>query len=151
MESRLMSERVFAMTSAFSWQNSVSLCPASFCISRPNLPVTPGVSWLPTFAFQSPKLKRTSFLGVSSKGLVGLHRTVQLQPLQHYRLGHRLGLLWHWMVCLGKEQRLFCYFWDYIWVVHFGLFFWLRAIPFVLRDSCPQTTTQLHSPHKLVK
>ena len=34
---------VFAMTSAFSWQNSISLCPASFCIPRPNLPVTPGV------------------------------------------------------------------------------------------------------------
>ena len=28
------------MTSAFSWQNSISLCPASFCIPRPNLPVT---------------------------------------------------------------------------------------------------------------
>ena len=27
------------MTSAFSWQNSVSLCPASFCTPRPNLPV----------------------------------------------------------------------------------------------------------------
>ena len=23
------------------WQNSVSLCPASFCTPRPNLPVTP--------------------------------------------------------------------------------------------------------------
>ena len=49
------------MTSAFSGQNSISLCPASFCIPRPNLPVIPGVSffffpgvsWLPTFAFQS--------------------------------------------------------------------------------------------------
>ena len=29
------------MTSAFSWQNSISLCPASFRIPRPNLPVTP--------------------------------------------------------------------------------------------------------------
>ena len=26
------------MTSAFSSQNSISLCPASFCIPRPNLP-----------------------------------------------------------------------------------------------------------------
>ena len=26
------------------------------------------------------------------KGLVGLHRTIQLQLLQHYWLGHRLGL-----------------------------------------------------------
>ena len=30
------------MTSAFSRQNSISLCPASFCTPRPNLPVTPG-------------------------------------------------------------------------------------------------------------
>ena len=51
------------MTSAFSWQNSISLRLASFCIPRPNLPVTPGVSWLPTFAFQFPIMKRTSFLG----------------------------------------------------------------------------------------
>ena len=34
------------MTSAFSWQNSVSLCPASFCTRRPNLPATPSISWL---------------------------------------------------------------------------------------------------------
>ena len=60
-------KRVFAMTSSFSWQNSVSLCPALFCTSRPNLPVTPGISWLHNFAFQSPIMKRTSFLGVSSR------------------------------------------------------------------------------------
>ena len=58
---------VFAMTSAFSWQNSISLCPASFRIPRPNLPVTSGVSCLHTFAFQSPIMKRTSFWGFISK------------------------------------------------------------------------------------
>ena len=58
------------------------------------------------------------------KGLVGLHRTIQLQLLQHYWLGHRLGLLWYWMVCLRNEQRLFCRFWDCIQVLHFGLFYW---------------------------
>ena len=102
------------MTSAFSWQNSIRVCPASFRISRPNLPVTPGVSWLPTFAFQSPIIKRT-FLGVFIlKGLVSFHRTIQLQLLQHYWSGHRLGLLWYWLVCLGNEQRSFCHFWDCI-------------------------------------
>ena len=55
------------MTRVFSQQNSVSLCPASFGIPRPNLPVTPDVSELSTFAFQSPVMKRTSFLGVSSR------------------------------------------------------------------------------------
>ena len=48
------------------------------------------------------------------QGLVGLHRTLQLQLLQHYWLRHRLGLLWYWMVCLGNEQWPFCRFWDYI-------------------------------------
>ena len=27
------------MTNEFSWQNSISLCPASFCTPRPNLPL----------------------------------------------------------------------------------------------------------------
>ena len=39
------------MTSAFSWRNSISLYPASFCTPMPNFPVTPGISCLPTFAF----------------------------------------------------------------------------------------------------
>ena len=85
---------MFAMTSAFSWQNSVSLCPASFCIPRPNLTVTPGISgYLDTF--QSPMTKKTFFffffLVLVLEGLVGLHRSVQFQLLQHYWLGHRLG------------------------------------------------------------
>ena len=52
------------MTSAFSWQNSISLCAASFCTSRPNLSVTPGVSWLPTFAFHL--YKKTIITGLPS-------------------------------------------------------------------------------------
>ena len=63
--SLVLLEEGVAMTSAFSWQNSISLCPASFCTPRPNLPVTPSISLLPTFAFQSPVMKRTSFWGVS--------------------------------------------------------------------------------------
>ena len=72
------------------------------------------------------------------QGLVGLHRTIQLQLLQHYWLGHRLGLLWYWMVCLGDEQRSFCRFWDCIQLLHFGLLLTMTATPFLLRDSCPQ-------------
>ena len=91
-------------SSAFFWLNSISLSFASFCTPRPNLPVTPGVSWLPTFAFQSPMMKRT-FLGVLVlEDLVGFHRTAQLQLLQHYLSGHRLGLLWYWMVALETNR-----------------------------------------------
>ena len=130
-------DNVCAMTSVFSWQNSLSLCPASFCTPRPNLPVTPGVSWLPTSAFQSPIMKRTSFWVLILGDLVGLHRTVQLQPLQHYWSGRRLGLLWYWMVCLETE-RSFCHFWDCIQVMHFELLSTMIDTPFLLRDSCPQ-------------
>ena len=44
-------KRVFAMTGAFSWQNSISLCPDSFRIARPNLLVTPG-DGIPVELFQ---------------------------------------------------------------------------------------------------
>ena len=121
--SLVLLKRVFSMTSAFSWQNSASLCHTSFCTLRPNLPVTPGISWLPTFAFQSPIMKRISFLGVL-EGLVGLHRTIQLQLLPQYLSGHRRGL-WYWMVCLGNEQRSSCRFQDCIQGLHFGLSSWL--------------------------
>ena len=103
-------KRVFAMTSAFSLQNSISLCPTSFCTPRPNLSVTPDISWLPNFVFQSPLWEGHLFWVLVLEGLVGLHRTVQFQLLQHYWSGHRLGLLWYWMACLGNEKRQFCCF-----------------------------------------
>ena len=70
-----------------------------------------------------PYDEKDIFFGVLVlKGLVGFHRTVQLQLLQCYWLGHRLGLPWYWMVCLGNEQRSFCRFWDCIQVLHFRPF-----------------------------
>ena len=48
--------------------------------------------------------KEHHFLMLVLEGLVGLHRTILLQLLWHYWFGHRLGLLWYWMVCLGNEQ-----------------------------------------------
>ena len=102
---------VLAVTSPFCWQNSVNLCLSSFFIPRPNLSVTPVISWFPTFAFQFPIMKRISFLVLVLEGLIGLLRTVQLQLLWHFGLGHRFGLLWYWKVCLGDEHKSFCHFW----------------------------------------
>ena len=62
------------------------------------------------------------------EGLVGLHRTIQRQLLQHYWSGHRVRLLWYWMACLGNEQRSFCHFWECIQVLHFELFCWLWGL-----------------------
>ena len=112
------------MTIAFSWQNSVSLCPASVCTPRPNLPVTPSVSWIPTFAFQFPMMKGMFLFGVSSRRPVSLHRTIQLQLFWH----KWFVLLWCWMVCLGNKLRSFFHFWDYTQVLHFGLSCWLWGL-----------------------
>ena len=94
-----------------SWQNSISLCHASFCTPTPNLLVTPGISWLPSFAFQSPMMKRTSFGGLVL-GFVGLHGTIQFQLLQHYWRGIDLGycdlngLPWKWTKIIPSLLKL---------------------------------------------
>ena len=90
------------MISAFSWQNSISLCPASFCIPRPNLAVTRGegngnplqYSCLLLQVFLDFLLLHSSplqckghfilfFLVLVLESLIGLHRTIQLQLLWH--------------------------------------------------------------------
>ena len=127
--SHVLLERVFAVTSVFFWQNSVSLCHASFCTPSPNFPVAPSISWLPTFVFQSSIMKRTSFFGVSSRRYwESSQKTIVLQLLQHWWLGHRLGLLWCWLVCLGNKLKSYCCFWDCTEVLHFGLFCWLWGL-----------------------
>ena len=67
------------------------------------------------------------FLVLVLEGLVGLHRSIQLQLLQHYWLGHTLGLLWYGII-LPWKQRSLCHFWDCTQVLHFGLFCWLWTL-----------------------
>ena len=68
-------------------------------------------------------IKKISFLVLILEGVQGLHRTGQLFWCQW--LGHRLELLWCWVVCLGAALRSFCHFWDCTQVLHFRLFCWL--------------------------
>ena len=63
------------MTSVFSWQNSISLCPASFHIPRPNLPINPGVSSY--FCIPDPYNEKDIFFGVLVlEGLGGDRKSV---------------------------------------------------------------------------
>ena len=81
--------------------------------------------------------KGLPFLVLVLEGLIGLHRTIQFQLLQHYWLGHRLELLWYWMVCLGNEEIIMSFlslhphtaFHSFVDYVDY-------SIP--LRDFCPQ-------------
>ena len=89
--------------------------------------------------FQSPMMKTTGFLLLLAvlEGLVGLHRAIQFQLLWYQWLGHRLGLLWCWMICLRNKLRSFFLFWNCTQILHFGLLLTMRATPFLLL-SCQQ-------------
>ena len=137
-------KRVFTMTSAFSWQNSIKLCPASFCTLRPNLPVTPGVSWLPTSAFQSPIMKRTSFLGVSSRSITKNKASGDDGiPVELFQILKDDAV---------KVLHSIC---QQIWKTQQWPQDWKRSvfIPIPKEGSAKnaQTTAQLHSSHTLVK
>ena len=80
--------------------------------------------------------KRLLIFTLVLEDLVGLHRTVQLQLLRHYQLGHRLGLLWYWMACLGNKQIILSFLRLHPSTAFQILLLTMRAIPFLLRDSC---------------
>ena len=63
------------------------------------------------FHFNTVLWKGYLFLVLVLEGVVGLHRTSQLQLLWHQWLRHWLGLLWCWIVCLGNDLRSFYCFW----------------------------------------
>ena len=69
------------------------------------------------------------------EGLVDLHRTDQL--LQHYCLGHRLELLWYWMVCLGNEQRSLSFLRLHPSTAFRTLKLTMRATPFLQKEFVP--------------
>ena len=115
--------------------------PALLCTPRAKLPVNSRYLLTSYFCILvTCDEKDILFLVLVLDGLVGLHKTVQLQLLQHWWLGHRLGLLWYWMVCLRNKQRSLCCleiapkYTQEFWT----LLLTMRATPFLLRDSCPQ-------------
>ena len=70
-------------------QNSVSLCPASFCTPRPYLPVTPGTSWLLVLHFTPLGWQGHLFLVLVLNGLVEISK-YSLKPL-HFQV---CGIVW---------------------------------------------------------
>ena len=72
------------------------------------------------------------------EGLVGLHRTIQLQLFHYYWLGHRLGLLWYRMGCLGNEESILLSLRLHLSTAFWTLLLTMMATPFLLRDFCPQ-------------
>ena len=71
------------------------------------------------------------------KGLVGLHRTVQLQLLQCYWFGHRLGLLWYLFLLAYHE----CLYLVNEWISE-------QASPPTSMSDCGQTVFSCLLPKK---
>ena len=92
------------------------------------------------FCIPVPYHEKDIFFGVLVlKGLLGLHRTVQLQLLQHYWLGHRLkstvilnDLPWKQTEIILSFLRL------HPSTAFQTLLLTMMATSFLLRDSCPQ-------------
>ena len=103
----------------------------------PNLPVTPGISWLPTFAFKSPMITRTYFLALVLEGLVCLHRASQLQLLWLQSSGWGIDLDYcdmEWFAWKGTKIILL-FLKLYPTTAFQTLFLTVGATPFLLRDS----------------
>ena len=71
------------MSSAFSWQNSVSLCPASLCTLKAKFACYSRYLLTSYFSIPVPyDEKDIFFLVLVLEGLIGPHRTIQFQLLQ---------------------------------------------------------------------
>ena len=72
------------------------------------------------------------------KGLLGLHRIVQLQLLQHYCLRHRLGLLYIEWFALETNRDHSVIFETVSKYCILDSFVDYEGYSIPLRDSCPQ-------------
>ena len=81
------------MTSVFSWLKTLLAFALLHFVLQGQICLLSLARYLLTFAFQYPIMKGTLFWVLVLEGLVDIHRTIQLQFLKQYCLGHRLGLL----------------------------------------------------------
>ena len=82
-------------------------------------------------------MKRTSFLVLALEGVVGLHRTGQLQFLQHQCLGIDLDYSdIEWFALEMNQDHSFLRL--HLSIASQTLLLTMMATPFLLRNSCPQ-------------
>ena len=114
-----------------SFGKTVSLCPASFCTPRSNVPVTPVLSWIPTFAWKELLLwwKEHLFLVLVLEGLIGLHRTVNFGLFGISGWGIDLDYILSFLKLHPSNAFQ-------------TLLLTMRAAPFFLRDSYHHTWTK---------
>ena len=127
------------MTSVFSRQNSYQHLPCFILYSKAKFSCYSRYLLTSYFCIPVPYDEKDIFLGaLVLEVLIGIHRTIQFQLLQHYWLGHTLDyrdIEWFALEMNGDHSAIFettqnTAFWT--------LLFTMMATPFLLRDSCPQ-------------
>ena len=126
-------KRVLVMTSVFSWQNSVSFCPASFCTLEAKL------ACYFRYLFCTPipyNEKDILFLVLVLEGLVNLHRTIELQLFSISSWGTDLDycdIEW-----FALRRKILSFLRLHPSTVLQNLLLTMKATSFLLRDSCSQ-------------
>ena len=98
------------MTSAFFWQNSYQPLSCFILYSKAKFACYSRCFWTSYFCIPGPYYEKDIFLVVSSRRAVSLHRTVQLQLLQHYWLGIDLDCCYiKWLVLeMNRDHSVIC-------------------------------------------
>ena len=132
-------KRVFLMTSAFSWQNSVSFCPASLFFSPvPSLPVTSCISWFLLLHSSSLWWKWHLFFGVVLEDLVDHHRPFNFSFFGISGWG--IDLVYCDIECFALEMNKgHSVFLKLYPITAFQtLLLTMRATQFLVGDACPR-------------
>ena len=130
-------KRIFDVTSVLSWQNSLSFFPASFCTPRPNSPVN--TRYLLTSYFCNPvpyDEKDIFFLALILEGLIGLHRAFNFSFFGFSVWGIDSDYCDVKWFALETNQGTLSFLKLHPSTAFHTLFWTIRAVPFLLRDSC---------------
>ena len=134
------------MTNVFSWQNSVSFCPASFCTRKPNLPVIPGISLTSYFCIPLPCNEKSMFFWCQFQKVLQVF--IELFSFNFFSIsGWVIDLDYCDVECLPWKQTeiILSFLRLHPSTAFQTLVDYEGATPFVLRDSCPQYQIQWSS------
>ena len=109
---------------AFSWQNSVTLCPASFCTPRPNLPVQFSLvqllSCLRLFATSWTAARQASLSITNSQSLLKLMSIKLVMSSNHLILSSPSASIFY-IIRVFSNESVCCIMWPKNWSFSFSI------------------------------
>ena len=100
--------------------------------------LNPGISWLPTFVFHSPMMKRMFFLVLVLEGLVGLHSSNSASSALAVGAQTWITVILNDLPWKQMIEIILSFLRLYPSTAFQALLLTMSVTPFLLRDSCPQ-------------